>query len=175
MPTTTNKTSSTPTQTSIARVGAYLANTRRERGHTQQEVADALGRSVQWVSDVEHGRRGSRMDPVLALLWSEFLNIDAQSVLDSIGLVGERQELARVRHYLETGKWAHKWLAGHKKLGELGKKIAIIRANTGPGDKFARVPREDLNELKSLVKSCLQLLRIPRTFDPPTDPESKVC
>ena len=171
MPTTTNKMSSTQTPTSIGKVGAYLAQTRRERGHTLRDIADALGRSTQWVSDVEHGRRGSRMDPVLALLWAEYLNIDAQPVLDSIGLLGERRELSRVRHYLETGQWAHKWLAGHKKLGELVDKIASIRANVGPGDKFARVPRADLNELKLLAKSCRELLRIPRTLDPPTEAE----
>ncbi len=37
-------------------VGHRMATARRERGRTLKEVAPAMGRSLQWLNHVEHGR-----------------------------------------------------------------------------------------------------------------------
>ncbi len=153
----------------MSKLGNYLRKVRLDRGHTLREVGDALGRGTSWVSDVEHGRRGSRMDPVIAALWADFLAIDAQPLLDSIGLSGERAELSRVRHHLETGQWAHKFLKAEEVAGKLQVEIARISA-TLEGKASGVVFQDDLTTLKSLANTCKGLLRVPRKHEPDEKP-----
>lgn len=142
----------------MIRLGRMLQKVRKRRGHTLKDVAAAVGRGISWVSDVEHGRRGSRMDPVLAFLWADYLSIDPGQLLEATGLSGHHQELARVRHYLETGQWAHKFIRAKSRLVkalELAERIATDAP-------LSAGIREDALSLKSEISGVITLLRIPR-------------
>ncbi len=46
-------------------LGAALRKARRAAGLTQMQVADALGFSHQWISEIEAGKPNARIGPVL--------------------------------------------------------------------------------------------------------------
>jgi len=136
-----------------------LQRVRKKQGHTLKDVAAAVGRGISWVSEVEHGRRGSRMDPVLAFLWADYLSIDPGQLLEATGLSGHSQELARVRHYLETGQWAHKFIRARARLADALKLAERIAADA----PLSAGIREDALSLKSHITGVITLLRVPRT------------
>lgn len=93
-------------------MGQWLRKNRMARGYTLEEVAAAIGRNFRYVSDVELGRRGRNMQPVIGLLWCEYLCVDPNTLFDYLGLGSTDLERFRVQQYLQTGAWAHRLVQG---------------------------------------------------------------
>jgi transcriptional regulator with XRE-family HTH domain len=97
-------------------MGVWLRRARLERHARLKDVGDAIGRGPQYVCDVEHGRRGARMDPVVVLLWCEYLVLDPAVMFAYLSLGDTDLQRFRIQHYLETGAWAVKFMKGKKAL-----------------------------------------------------------
>ncbi|WP_115728344.1 helix-turn-helix transcriptional regulator [Actinomyces culturomici] len=62
--------------TKIKEIGAAIAQARLDRGWTQQELADRVGVSRQWINAVEAGSPNARLGLVLRTLLTLDLTID---------------------------------------------------------------------------------------------------
>jgi transcriptional regulator with XRE-family HTH domain len=150
--------SSTKHKRNIREMGTWLRRLRLDRGVRQQDVGAAIGRGIQYVCDVEQGRRGHRMDPVIALLWCDYLHADPQVMFTYLGMGDTDMARFRVQHYLETGKWAHRFMNAARKLDEAGPLIEQMLADTR-----ARDPRkQELFQIRDAIFSAREALRIPR-------------
>ncbi len=62
-------------------LGTFLRSIRKKRGYKSSEVARALNKSVQYVCDIEMGRRGgSHLAPESIVAWANYLNIPISSI-----------------------------------------------------------------------------------------------
>lgn len=88
-----------PDDKTMQSMGMFLLKMRKKRERLQSQVADAIGKHFQYVSDVEHGRRGKSMDPFVAMKWAHYLHFDPMVLFRYIGLVDESgQTQAVIRH-----------------------------------------------------------------------------
>lgn len=137
-------------------MGEWLREHRIKRGARLKDVGDAIGRGPQYVSDVEHGRRGHRMDPVIALLWCDYLVLDAAVMFSYLSLGDTDLERFRIQHYLETQAWATKFMKGKQALdkarGELEGAIDGMPPNVLKGQ---------LKHVLSLLETVDGALRVP--------------
>lgn len=74
----------------LTHMGAFFRTKRREAGLTQQQVADRVGRTKVWVSDLELGRNDSHTS---AWLYAHALGIDLPyvSAMANLMLKGEER------------------------------------------------------------------------------------
>lgn len=61
-------------------LGAALRQARRKAGLTQMQVADALGFSHQWISEIESGKPNARIGAILEVAAALNLTLKADSV-----------------------------------------------------------------------------------------------
>lgn len=79
-----------------------LRNIRKERGYTQQEVAEALHIGQNTLSNIENGK--SKLDVDLLAKFADFYNVDIQELLKSNSLImnfKEKVENGYINH-IET-------------------------------------------------------------------------
>lgn len=148
----------------IREMGAWLRKLRTDRGVRQQDVGAAIGRGIQYVCDVEQGRRGHRMDPVIALLWCDYLHADPQVMFTYLGMGDTDMARFRIQHYLETGKWAQKFMNASRKMDEAAPIIERMVASTPARDPM----KSELFQLRDAILSAREALRVPRN-DSETD------
>jgi len=146
-------------QRAIRDMGAWLRKMRLQRGHTITDVAAAIGRNFRYVSDVELGRRGHKMDPVVALLWCEYLVLEPEQMFAYLGLGDTELDRYRVQHYLQTASWAQRFTVSKRELQralpvaeELC--VALLKAN--------RPEKAKAYQIRDAIKAALSGLRIPR-------------
>lgn len=159
---------------SIRQMGEHLKRVRLERGHTQQDVASALGKGFQYVSDVENGRRGHQMAPLTAMVWAEYLAIDPQVLFDYLEVGKTGMDRLRVRHYMETGKWANRFLLCRRALlraeTEVKALLPLLREKTP--EKLAAY------QLRDSILAARNAVHIPRNGEEreaePCDPQQLV-
>ncbi len=74
----------------LAHVGTFFRSKRREAGLTQQQVADRVGRTKVWVSDIELGRNDSHTS---AWLYAHALGVELPyvSAMANLMLEGEKK------------------------------------------------------------------------------------
>lgn len=140
-------------------MGKLLRKTRLQRGLKLRDVAAAIGRNTSYVCDVEHGRRGHNMDPVLAMCWAEYLVIDPQVLFDHLGFADSDVDRFRVQHYLQTAAWAHRYTQGRRKLKEALPEIDALWAHLKPGTR----EKAQASQVRDAIRAALEALRIPRT------------
>ncbi len=58
-------------------IGLLIRERRRERGWDQQTLADRIGASRLWISEMENGKRSVQLDLVLRALAAVDLDLDA--------------------------------------------------------------------------------------------------
>ena len=154
MPTTPSAAS----QRSLREMGRWLRKNRLAQGHTINDVADAVGRNYRWVSDVELGRRGRRMDPVLGMLWCDYLALDPTQLFAYLGLGDTDIDRYRAQHYLQTSAWAHRFTQGkralEKALPEMEALLASLRAGTQQ--------KAQAYQVRDAIRAALNALRIPQ-------------
>ena len=68
------------TQTLRQKFGTRLAELRREKGFTQEQLADRIGLTVESVSNMERGVYGPRFDTLEAL--SQTLKVPVKALFD---------------------------------------------------------------------------------------------
>ena len=73
-------------------VGVLLAKVRKKQNRKQKDVAAALNKTVAYICDIEKGRRGQRMDPLLLMRWADYLNLPITVVLTHAGIIDEEYE-----------------------------------------------------------------------------------
>jgi len=138
-------------------MGEWLRGHRMAQGHRLKDVADAIGRGIQYVCDVEHGRRGHRMEPVTALLWCEYLELDPADIFKHLSIgSGELQRL-RIQHYLETGTWARKFVKGKRALDDVAPMVDDLIAHASPGPR-----KNQLYQIRDAIETARGALRVPR-------------
>lgn len=97
------------------------------------------------------------MDPVLALLWCEFLVVDADFFFSHLGYGSTEMDRFRVQHHLETSTWAHRFVRGKRdleKAAQIMDELALL---------LPRGHEKDLgSEIVRLLSSANKALRIPR-------------
>lgn len=151
--------SSYRSRTSILKMGDWLRNARLQRRHTQKDVADAIGRGIQYVCDVEKGRRGHKMDPVIALLWCEYLALDPETLFGYLGLGQTDTERYRIQHYLETTAWAHRLMGAKRQLERALPESEDLWASLKPGSP----QKAQALQVRDAIRGSLNALRIPRS------------
>lgn len=137
-------------------MGLWLRQARVARKCRLKDVGDAIGRGPQYVHDVEMGRRGKRMDPVLALMWCEYLVLDPQVMFSYLGLGDTESQRFRILHYLETGAWAVKFLKGKKALERAMRELDGLMRGLPSG-----VQKAQLKQIFDLLETVDGALRIP--------------
>lgn len=138
-------------------MGEWLREHRLKQGHRLKDVSDAIGRGIQYVCDVEHGRRGHRMEPVTAMLWCEYLELDPATMFSYLQLGSGELERQRIQHYLETGTWARKFVAGKRALDDVAPLVDDLIAGMSPGLK-----KNQLYQIRDAIETARGALRVPR-------------
>ena len=147
-------------QRSIREMGRWLRKAREDRGHTLQDVAAAIGRNFRFVSDVELGRRGHKMDPVMALLWCEYLALEPEVMFAYLGLGDTDLDRYRVQHYLQTAAWAHRFTRSKR---ELQSALPVIESLCQDLLRAARPEKAKAYQVRDAIKAALAGLTIPRS------------
>ena len=138
-------------------MGRWLRKIRLQRGHTQSDVGAAIGRNFRFVSDVELGHRGLRLDPVIALLWCEYLIANPDTLFGYMGLGETDMQRFRVQDYLRTGAWAHRFTEGRRRLIE-----AHADAEKLLGDLRSGTPAKlQAYRIRDSIKAALEAIHIP--------------
>lgn len=151
------------TRRRVAAMGLYLREARERSGRTQCDVADAIGRSYKYVSAVETGTRGGKMDPLTALRWCEYLELDAQRVFYFLG-IAEPHRSAEVARYLGTVAWSVQILRAQDALQALRAELDGLRAELdADGGAPMRRVRDVVDNARTLAQQGLRVLRAPRT------------
>ena len=66
--------------------GKYLHRVRKQRKYTLKQVGQAVGKSFAYIWDLENGKRGSNLNPLLAVQLAEFLKIPVQTMFELTGI-----------------------------------------------------------------------------------------
>lgn len=158
MPGLTNLGSSNQSLKSIRDMGKFLRKARLRRGATLKDVSAALGRKISYVCDVEHGRRGQRMDPVTAHLWAEYLVIEPEEIFKYLERTAPEVERFRVKQYLESSAWAHRFMVGQKSLEKALPEIDALWAALKSGSP----QRAQAAQVREAIQIAIEALKIPR-------------
>jgi len=136
-------------------LGTVLREQRLAVGATLQDVADATGKSVSYICDIESGRRGPNIEPMFAMLWAEYLDLDPADIFLFIGLSHEQVLRLRTQHYLTSGAWAKRWVGTKHRLEEaLPVAQALFLQLRGDDKDRARV-------LRDAIRACLNMMHVP--------------
>jgi transcriptional regulator with XRE-family HTH domain len=87
------------------RLGTYLRDARKRRGLRLADVANAIGRTTQFVCDIEKGRRGGRwLQAQTVAMWAGYLEIPVSTIADlqrgSVDDWLQSEDSQRYRDYL---------------------------------------------------------------------------
>lgn len=165
MPKLTNLGSSNRSLKSIRDMGKFLRKARLRRGHTLKDVGAALGRKISFVCDVEHGRRGHRMDPITALLWAEYLVVDPQELFSYLGFGDTELDRFRVQQYLQSSAWAHRFTVGRRTLQNALPEIEALWSSLKSGTP----QKAQAFQVREAIQIALESLRVPRKGRIPDD------
>lgn len=138
-------------------MGEWLKEHRVKQGHRLKDVADAIGRGIQYVCEVEHGRRGHRMEPVTAILWCEYLELDPATMFRFLQYGTGELERLRIQHYLETGTWARKFVSAKKAVDQSLPIIENLIQGTKPG-----LRKNELYQIRDTLQTVQAALHVPR-------------
>jgi len=86
-----------------------------------------VGRLVPYVSEIERGHRGSRMNPLVAVTWAKFLDLDPLVIFGFLGIDGTTAE---VRQYLETVMWGNRVVRARHAAREVASLLAELLAKS---------------------------------------------
>lgn len=84
------------TSADLAKIGQRIQVRRKQRGYTQEQLADLMNVSIQMVSNLERGNKAIRIDNLIKL--SEILEVSTDYILtgketaDDIGALNTRIE-----------------------------------------------------------------------------------
>lgn len=139
-------------------MGRFLREARRRRGHTQADVAAAIGRHPQYVSEVERGARGARMSPLVAVTWAHYLSLDPTAIFQYLGLDDDSGRGAQARQYLETVMWADKVLRAQR-----GTRKALDKVQGALSIGSDLRVRDELQDARIALQDVLAALSAPQT------------
>lgn len=152
-------TPSAASQKALREMGRWLRKERLRQGHTITDVADAVGRNFRWVSDVELGRRGRRMEPVIGMLWCDYLALDPATLFAYLGLGDTDIDRYRAQHYLQTAAWAHRFTQGKRALERAVPEMDALLE----GLKAGSPQKAQAYQIRDAIRAALNALRIPQT------------
>ena len=145
------------TQALIA-MGRWLRKVRLQRNHTIVDVAAAIGKDFRYVSEVELGKRGHQMDPLIALLWSEYLALDPETFFNHLGLGETDLDRFRVQQYLQTSAWAHRFTQGKRQLDRALPVAESLYAKM----RHNSPEKSEAKQILDAIRGAVEALRIPR-------------
>lgn len=76
----------------LVEIGTRIQNRRKQRGYTQEQLADLMNVSKQMISNLERGNKAIRIDNLINL--SRVLDISADYILTGKEISGDFQSLA---------------------------------------------------------------------------------
>lgn len=138
-------------------MGGKLRAARLKKGLKLREVAASIGRKQQYVCEVEHGRAGRRMDPTTALMWSDYLGIDASEIFECLSVRNADVGSLRIRSYLETASWARRYVVGKRSVEESRKIVADMIVDARP----KTLEHDRLIDLRDRLGTAHNALTIP--------------
>lgn len=111
-------------------MGMFLLKKRKQHERKQSQVADAIDRHFQYVSDVEHGRRGKAMDPFVAMKWAHYLHFDPMVLFRYIGLVDESGRTQAVIRHLSGVVMAQNLIRSQRLIAEVESTMRRTQINS---------------------------------------------
>jgi len=81
-------------------LGKLLRRVRKARKYTLKQVAQAVNKTPQYIWDIENGKRGSNLNPLLAVQLAEFLKIPITTLFPIAGIENDLTS----KKYLEVLK-----------------------------------------------------------------------
>jgi len=138
-------------------LGNFLRSMRIKRGRKSSEVARALDKSVQYVCDIEMGRRGgSHLAFETACKWASYLNIPAASITKRQN-INSKLDLNddKARSYFRIVRNKTRATKLRVALSELSSTVARLRAGTVE----LGVGLNDLDETIEKIGHCLEYTR----------------
>lgn len=70
----------------IVKLGKFIRRIRKQRNLTLQKVGASLGKSAGYVCDIEKGRRGKYINPLLLIKFAEILDVPLTTMLTNAGM-----------------------------------------------------------------------------------------
>lgn len=81
-------------------IGKRIQKIRRSKGYTQQQFAEIIGLSTNYLSDIERGKSSARLDKLVAIINS--LECSADDVFADVINYGYKIKSSRLSERLET-------------------------------------------------------------------------
>lgn len=81
-------------------IGNRIQKIRKSRGYTQQQFAEMIGLSTNYLSDIERGKSSARLDKLVAIINS--LGCSADDVFADVINCGYKIKASRLSERLET-------------------------------------------------------------------------
>lgn len=81
-------------------IGKRIQKIRREKGYTQQQFAEKIGLSTNYLSDIERGKSSARLDKLVAIINS--LECSADDIFSDVIAVGYKVKSSRLSERLEA-------------------------------------------------------------------------
>ena len=142
-----------PDDKTMQHMGMFLLKKRKQHGRVQAQVADAIGKHFQYVSDVEHGRRGKAMDPFVAMKWAHYLHFDPMVLFRYVGLVDESGKTQAVIRHLSGVVMAQNLVRSQRLISDVEQ--TIRRTQVDSKDVALKVVLADQRRNLQLVMALL--------------------
>jgi|SRR5712672_1172067 len=84
-------------------LGKFLKKARVARKLKLRHVGAAIGVSPAYICDLEYGRRGKNLNPIMAIRLADFLNVPSTTILQLAG-IEQLPEAERVSDYLKLAR-----------------------------------------------------------------------
>lgn len=153
-----NVISTRPNRKRVAQMGAYLKARRHTLGHCQDDVAAAIGKTRQYVSETERGARGTFMDTLTAYTWAHYLQVEPMRLLNFLGHEGANGELKGMIDHMSTIMWARRLMQTQNVLKELAIEVDAAGASTqNPHEK------QRFTKWRHKIQDMLALVSAPQT------------
>lgn len=81
-------------------IGKRIQKLRQEKGYTQQQFAEIIGLSTNYLSDIERGKSSARLDKLVAII--NALECSADDVFSDVIDVGYKIKSSRLSERLEA-------------------------------------------------------------------------
>lgn len=125
-------------------------------GYRLKDVAQATGKTVSYICDVEHGRAGGGLQPANALIWAEYLGVDPERVFTLLGVSDNELTRMRVQHYLESEAWSLRWMRARGALdAAIGPAQELFLELRGPQKDRADQVRQAILEARNALHVSL--------------------
>jgi transcriptional regulator with XRE-family HTH domain len=133
----------------VEKLGDFVRRIRLERKYQITFVAKACGVSQQYVCDVEHGRRGQKMEASLAARLAACLDVPVHDIISRLDKLSEKEMQAYSAYYrvLRSSVRATRVFNLMRTLKDHAARVRIARMSGREADKALQAFEITLNEL----------------------------